>query len=80
MSDGYAKYCDEVERAGGIFEFRRKEKEREEHEARVRKSDAISALMRLIRERVCTPCGKHDVGECDPYCPVAMTLEKAGRA
>ena len=71
MSDGYAKYCDEVERAGGIFEYRRKG---------VRKADAISALMRLIRERVCTPCGKHDVGECDPYCPVAMTLEKAGRA
>lgn len=80
MSDGYAKYCDEVERAGGIFEFRRKEREREERESRARKSDAISALVSLIRERVCTQCSKHDVGECDPYCPVAMTLEKAGRA
>ena len=80
MSDGYANYYEQVERAGGIFEFRRKEKEREEHEARVRKADAISALMRLIRERVCAPCGKHDAGECVPYCPVAMTLEKAGRA
>ena len=80
MSDGYAKYCEDVERAGGIFEYRRKEKEREEHEARVRKSDAISALASLIRERVCTQCSKHDAGECDPYCPVAMTLEKAGRA
>ena len=80
MSDGYAKYCDEVERAGGIFEYRRKEREREERESRVRKADAISALASLIRERVCTQCSKHDVGECDPYCPVAMTLEKAGRA
>lgn len=80
MSDGYANYCDEVERAGGIFEFRRKEQEREAREASARKTEAVSALIRLIRERVCTPCGKHDVGECDPYCPVAMTLEKAGRA
>ena len=80
MSDGYAKYCEEVERAGGLFEYRRKERERKERESRARKSDAISALTRLVRERVCEPCGRHVAGECDPYCPVAMALEKASEA
>lgn len=80
MSDGYAKYCEGVERAGGIFEYRRKEREREERESRARKSDAISALTRLVRERVCSPCGKRSAGECDPYCYVAMVLDKAGGA
>ena len=80
MSDGYAKYCEEVERADGILEYRRKEREREERESRARKSDAIAALTRLIRERVCAPCGRYAAGECDPYCPVAMALEKASEA
>ena len=53
MSDGYAKYCEDVERAGGIFEYRRKERERKERESRARKSDAISSLTRLVREHVC---------------------------
>ena len=80
MSDGYAKYCEYIERAGGLFEYRRKERERKERESRARKSDAISALTKLVRERVCEPCGKRDVGDCDPYCHVAMTLEKASEA
>lgn len=80
MSDGYAKYCEEVERAGGILEYRRKERERYERASRQRKTEAISALISLVRERVCEPCGKRDVGDCDPYCHVAMTLEKASEA
>lgn len=80
MSDGYAKYCEEVERAGGILEYRRKERERYERASRQRKTEAISALTSLVRERVCEPCGRHVAGECDPYCPVAMALEKASEA
>lgn len=78
MSDSYAKYCEEVERAGGILEYRRKERERYERTSRQRKTEAISALISLVRERVCEPCGRQAAGECDPYCQVAMTLEKAG--
>ena len=80
MSDGYAKYCEDIERAGGWEAYHKKERERKERESRARKSDAISALTRLVRERICEPCGRHVAGECDPYCPVAMTLEKASEA
>lgn len=80
MSDGYAKYCEEVERAGGILEYRRKERERKERESRAGKAEAVSALTRLVRERVCAPCGRRGSGECDPYCRVAMVLDKAGKA
>lgn len=52
MSDGYAKYCEDIERAGGWEAYHKKERERKEREARERKDEAISALIALIKKRV----------------------------
>lgn len=80
MSDGYAKCCEDIERAGGWEAYHKKERERKEREARERKDEAISALIALIKKRVCKTCTACGEQACNDYCEVKMTIEKARRA